>query len=195
MTNLSYFSQLNPQVKITDIPLNQKFLADLSSENCLWFQEILKALNETQKAEGLEDGSWSEEVFLKANFTLERKHHQEFNDHILLEGQFETCYYMPCIKCLAPSKQEGIFEFKAIFLPESMAKLPDYADIDCLFLNEAEYEIYFQEKKRMSLSNFFAEQLNLTNPPYPLHTEECKGLCLTCGADLNYETCPHCLES
>lgn len=70
--------------------------------------------------------------------------------------------YYPCSRCLDPVKHEADYSLEEeLDLEDSVIHVDEFIN-DCLFINEP-YQIYCKE--------------------------DCKGLCPSCGVNLNHETC------
>lgn len=53
---------------------------------------------------------------------------------------------------------------------------------------------FIVEDGKVDLSGPLTDTIVLAIPPYPLHSPDCKGLCSTCGIDLNTQDCSHSQE-
>lgn len=56
-------------------------------------------------------------------------------------------------------------------------------------LDRSELEVEFYQGDAIEPLELIKEQLLLSVPMVPVHSEECKGLCAVCGADLNEQEC------
>jgi uncharacterized protein len=56
-------------------------------------------------------------------------------------------------------------------------------------LTEDDLDVYPYEGQNVDLEPLLREQLILSVPFAPVCSEECRGLCPSCGADRNLETC------
>lgn len=56
-------------------------------------------------------------------------------------------------------------------------------------LDRAELDVEFYQGEDIEPLDLIKEQLLLGVPMVPVHSEECKGLCTVCGADLNEKEC------
>lgn len=59
----------------------------------------------------------------------------------------------------------------------------------CLYLHEDPDDNYFIEEDLLDFQEVFRQKINLHIPIKPLCDNECKGLCSTCGTNLNINTC------
>ncbi len=94
------------------------------------------------------------------------------SDGLLATGTVEGAWEAPCRRCLKPVRGELRVEFQELFEAdpregESYRLGPDHIDLEPLA----------------------SEALTLSLPLAPLCTEDCRGLCSTCGADLNLGDC------
>ena len=98
---------------------------------------------------------------------------ERFSDKALVSGTLSFTIAADCSRCLKPAYKTVIVDFDEEFRPA--------------FCDEEDVFIY--EKDKLSLSSMI-DQLILTNMPYAIYCkDDCKGLCSTCGKDLNEGDC------
>lgn len=96
---------------------------------------------------------------------------------ILVQGEFEGFAQAECVRCLLEFSQklraafDELYAFDKRSITESGLLLPEDANID--------------------LEPLVREYLLIEFPISPLCSEDCKGLCLLCGQNLNEELCEH----
>jgi uncharacterized protein len=96
---------------------------------------------------------------------------------VMVQGDFQGSAKMECVRCLTEFIQplhaqfDELFAFNARSVTESGLIVPDDGNID--------------------LAPLVREYMLLEVPTRPMCQEDCKGLCIVCGADLNLETCEH----
>ena len=96
-------------------------------------------------------------------------------DALLLEGTAETTLELACDRCLKPFSQE-------LTLPVSMLLAEELED-------EENDEIVLLENGEADLDEIFTTALVLSMDAKHVCSEDCKGLCPTCGANLNDGPC------
>ena len=96
-------------------------------------------------------------------------------DALLLEGTAETTLELVCDRCLQPFAQ-------ALSLPVSTLLAEGLED-------EENDEIVLLENGHADLEELFTTALVLSMDAKHVCSEDCKGLCPTCGADLNNGPC------
>jgi uncharacterized metal-binding protein YceD (DUF177 family) len=101
---------------------------------------------------------------------------------VLVRGALEGGFFVECSRCIGPA--EVLIEEPALallYLPprRSTEEEPEEGDLDD----------YRHDGDVVDLEPAVREHLVLGIPMAPLCREDCKGLCLTCGADLNREPC------
>lgn len=98
---------------------------------------------------------------------------------IVAEGSADAVVRTPCVRCLC--------EFD----------LPVHADVEGFYVQpghdeqipeEQEYE-HISDDGKIDLEPAVVSSIVVALPFAPLHSAECKGICPTCGADLNMEEC------
>jgi len=98
-------------------------------------------------------------------------------------GNLRTLVSLPCAGCLEPYDLKIDSRFDIILFPVELVEMTNAS------LSSDEMEYIFFEGDRIDLAKILMEQVNLFIPYKPVCSPECKGLCPTCGANLNYESC------
>ncbi len=96
------------------------------------------------------------------------------NDVLLLEGTLETSYSSECFRCLKPLKNTMKLKIIESFVSSDNAEQSD---------------MYVFEGKTIDLSKAIYDNIILNLPMKQLCSEECKGFCSICGANLNEVQC------
>lgn len=182
-------TKMNSTIKITKLPMDQEESYKLNAEN-EWIQQITDELKE-KTFEHDPDGEEKWPTNVKIELDLTRKHNHIYRDHLLVNGHVKGGYQTHCIKCLEPIKRGFNHKFTACFIPQTFEKTPEYEDATHIYANDSEYELYFYSKGIIDIKELCHEHVFLTVDYFPLHAEDCKGLCHTCGINLNIETCNH----
>lgn len=94
-------------------------------------------------------------------------------------GSIEGDVALPCRRCLGDTSGHVSEETHLIFAEAGSEDLEDDPDVYLLDDRKAE----------LDLRPALREQWLLHVPGYALCREDCKGLCATCGTDLNVESC------
>lgn len=94
---------------------------------------------------------------------------------LVLEGSADTTLELVCDRCLKPFRQE-------LRLPVSTLLAETLED-------EENDEIVLLEDGAVDLDEVFTTALVLSMDSKHVCSEDCKGLCATCGADLNQGPC------
>lgn len=96
---------------------------------------------------------------------------------LIVQGKFSADAALECVRCLKGFVRPLEWEFTELYAfnqksaSEAGLLLPDDAHID--------------------LAPLLREYALLEVPINPLHTPDCKGLCIECGQDLNVRDCGH----
>jgi uncharacterized protein len=155
-------------------------------------QIYVKSIPETGKEVGLQLGKewfdrWREEdpglEFNQANIrggVNLAKHGQD----ILIRGHLEGRLALACSRCLEPFDAQVASEFDLLLVPAPQSEAPDKEELSA---QELDLDVYSGET--VDLEALVREQIILLVPLKPLCQEGCRGLCPTCGANLNRETC------
>jgi uncharacterized protein len=114
---------------------------------------------------------------------------------VLLTVQAKPQLSAECVRCLAPVSLDVAVEFELTLVPEDEYESePDPARDDAKVATAgsfgaegADEEVY--RGKEIDLDPILREQVVLALPGYPVCRESCKGLCSSCGANLNEREC------
>jgi uncharacterized protein len=104
-----------------------------------------------------------------------------------VEGNFSFRAEMVCTRCLAvfPHEREKLFALRFFPTRENIPLGDDEQEVDRSLLDVA----YYQLEDGIDLQQIAEEQLNLCLSMKILCREDCKGLCATCGVNLNQGSC------
>jgi uncharacterized protein len=106
-------------------------------------------------------------------------------DEIVLKGQMRAEVELLCDRCLRPVAAPLEVEFEESFV-SSAADDPLGEEKE---LGREDLHIAFYEGDAIDIDELVREQILLALPTRFVCREDCKGLCPTCGADLNEESC------
>ena len=90
---------------------------------------------------------------------------------VFVQGQVEAPIHLTCNRCLTEWDEELVIEMKQLFARD---------------LSEDAYAI---EDQSIDLENPIRDEVFLVLPLVSLCQQDCRGLCATCGADLNTAPC------
>jgi uncharacterized protein len=103
---------------------------------------------------------------------------------IRVRGRIAAGFELTCARCLEPVSQELDREFELLYRPLGVD-----AGRDEISVTEAEAEIGYYQGEGLLLEDVLREQVLLALPLKVTCREDCKGLCLHCGKNLNQEQC------
>jgi len=107
------------------------------------------------------------------------------HEQIRLQGTINATVEVACDRCASPVIVPVNADFDVTYIAaESLEVEPEATE-----LQEAELSYATYEGDYLEIDDLAREQLLLALPTRQLCREDCKGLCLTCGADLNTGTC------
>ncbi len=102
-------------------------------------------------------------------------------DEVFLRGTIKAGLEVACDRCLTASPFPVDIKFDAAFTPSSVSvESPENAE-----LQADDLLVSFYEGDAIDVDELVREQILLSLPTRMLCKEECKGLCLDCGANLN----------
>ncbi|MCY1079846.1 YceD family protein [Archangium lansingense] len=120
---------------------------------------------------------------------------------VLLEGKFTSRVVAECKRCLTESKLELPVSFTLNLVPESLARGGGLLDEEeqeekdkglgesggSFALDDADAEVF--DGKVIDLEPIVREQVLLALPMNAVCREDCSGLCMQCGQNLNEKQC------
>ncbi len=103
---------------------------------------------------------------------------------IHISGKVQSAPRLECSRCLTRFSYPMESEFSLDTSPVAeIDKAPEHE------LTGGELETEFYEGDEIEPLEIIKEQLLISMPMVPLHTPDCRGLCQSCGADLNKGNC------
>jgi len=105
---------------------------------------------------------------------------------VLAEGSFEAEGEAPCDRCSDPVPVRFGKEFQTVLLPPGRQAPEGTGPVE---LHADELDVGYYDGKGIEVNDVFWEQVALEIPLKVICSEECKGICPTCGANRNRESC------
>jgi len=106
-------------------------------------------------------------------------------DEVRLRGEIRTEVELLCDRCLTPERAPLAVEFDTSFIPrEAEAVKAENVELLADDLGTSAYD-----GEAVDLDELVREQILLALPSRRLCKEDCKGLCPSCGTDLNAGGC------
>ena len=156
-------------------------------KNCIWVSDLLEELEENLD----DDEKTPDYRAMKVDLKIKRKDIPQFGEGLIIRGKFQGKFHAPCIKCLTPTPETVKGSFEAVYIADKFEKSEEFEETLSVWADNSELEVYFHERGKCSIKKIVHECIYLNINPYPLHAEECKGLCSVCGSDLNHVDCGH----
>ena len=129
------------------------------------------------RAEGGEDFRIAAPVSLAFDIFKEKQHFQ-------LTGRVQTTLELACSRCLEAFALPVEASFDLRYQPHS-----DHIGEGEREIEEDDLTTAFYENDEIDLGQLMREQFYLSVPMKPLCRDDCKGLCASCGTNLNRGTC------
>ena len=107
------------------------------------------------------------------------------DDKVRFRGNLRTNVEALCDRCLQPLTVPLEVDFETQYAPAGAEAVTE--EVAELQADDLDFAVY--EGDSIDMDELVREQVLLTLPMRLLCREDCKGLCPTCGADLNRETC------
>jgi uncharacterized protein len=120
----------------------------------------------------------------QADLIIEHRGAHEFVNDIRLRAAFSANFEVLCARCVEPVPVPLSGDFDLIFRPsDADAESGERA------ITVDETEIGYYEESGLLLEDVVREQVLLSLPGRTLCTPDCKGLCPSCGQNLNSASC------
>jgi len=107
-------------------------------------------------------------------------------DNVFVRGKLVGWFVVACSRCLGDVVVSPNEQLAVTFLPKEKVPEDDDEDVE---VAEDDEDLFPYEGEHVDLEPLLREQLLLAVPFSPLCSDDCKGLCATCGADLNVSPC------
>jgi uncharacterized protein len=107
-------------------------------------------------------------------------------DEIRIAGALDAAVEANCSRCLEPARFEVSRPFDLYFRERDEHMFDEDQEVE---LAEDDTSTAFFTGTQLAIGDVLREQLLLALPMKVLCTPECKGLCPTCGTNLNLNTC------
>jgi len=105
---------------------------------------------------------------------------------VLVQSDFFLELTTDCSTCLEDFRLEVPVAFSLTLRPRPAGQDPMPADLE---LRSEDLEEFFFDGEEIDLEGILREQILLALPMYPRCSENCRGLCPVCGANLNKGEC------
>jgi DUF177 domain-containing protein len=162
------------KIPVDEIPQSPKEIS---------FSENIEALNE------LYHGGKNPEFGFPPVLEVDLAYYKSGSD-IFFDGNFRGEFKGYCGRCLEYYSFTLDRAFAFVLSPK-----PAVPERGAEELHTGELGLSYYSTEEIDLAPLIAEQVMLALPTRPLCSEECRGLCEKCGANLNRETCDCSTES
>jgi len=110
-------------------------------------------------------------------------------DGVLVQGELSTQVCMPCSRCL-----DLVTMTLGVPLEETFAPTVDVITGQSQRPEEDDQALWIDEHHLLDLSEVLRQEVLVVLPLHVLCRENCRGLCPTCGQNLNESTCDCAVE-
>ncbi|MBV9183452.1 MAG: DUF177 domain-containing protein [Acidobacteria bacterium] len=117
---------------------------------------------------------------------LVQEHHgkHELINDIRIRGEFSITVELSCARCLEAIGREVTKKFDLLYRPQGAD-----GGREELSVTAAEAEVGYYQGGGLLLEDVLREQILLALPLKAICREDCRGLCVHCGRNLNLEQC------
>ena len=109
---------------------------------------------------------------------------------VRIAGSLKTIIELSCSRCLEPARQETNKSFDLFFRQRDELMFDEDAEIE---LTDKDTRTAFFTGTKLAIGDILREQVLLALPMKALCGVDCKGLCPSCGTNLNFGSC-NCLK-
>lgn len=120
----------------------------------------------------------------RAELIVEHRGRKENIDDIRVVGKLDATMEVSCARCLDLVTHKVNWAFDLLYRPLGVDRRAEEVAI-----SEADTEIGYYEGDGLLLEDVLREQVLLATPVKTICREDCKGLCPSCGRNLNQEQC------
>lgn len=111
------------------------------------------------------------------------------SDGLLVQGDMDAKVLLECSRCLESFTTPVDARLEEQYLPTIDVETGAPMRREEFDENDQAFEI--DQNHMMDLTEPVRQALLVALPMKPLHSEDCKGICLQCGANLNHTDCGH----
>jgi len=133
-------------------------------------------IEEPAREVGLPDADWPGTI--RADLRVEKS-----GVRVTVRGRVTSSARLECVRCLRAFDLEVSSEITVFAEQSSASKRAEQQEL------ERDHFMMFHDGRRLDLCDSVRESLLLELPMTPRCREDCPGLCLKCGADLNDGPC------
>jgi len=108
----------------------------------------------------------------------------KFGDKVIVRGEASSEVSLACSRCLVNFSFPVKVDFDVEYVPER-----EFTKIEEHELTKGELDITFYRDDEIDIDELLREQILLAIPMKPLCSADCKGLCPSCGKNLNEDKC------
>ena len=112
----------------------------------------------------------------------------KIRDFVEVEGTVDTRVQLTCGRCLESFTMVVTNEFALTYVRQG-PDLTEQSEPEDVELKAEDFGLIYFQGETIDLQEGIQEQVVMAFPIRPLCAEECKGLCQTCGANLNLGDC------
>lgn len=175
--------KLNAIIKMNDFTdVEDDYEIEIDQE---WFKEILTLMETEVQTEPMPEHKGD----LYAHLHIKKLKNSAYKDHLVIKGRITSAYTGNCVRCLRNTDGEFDADFSAVYLHNHFEDSDEFKETTHIFCDGQEMELCFHNKGDIDLKELLYDQAFMNLDHLPLHDEECKGLCQSCGIDFNEDSC------
>jgi hypothetical protein len=121
--------------------------------------------------EEINEGHENEEKENSPSFTfsgeISKDHDSKVGDYLLLTGDIKCSYFDTCVKTGDQLLETLKLSVHAAIVDDEESKKYNFDEVDTIYLENAEYDLFLTEGHSFNLKNILSEYVYLNRDPYP----------------------------
>lgn len=105
-------------------------------------------------------------------------------ESVFISGNINADIIVQCSRCLKEFSSDIDIGVNVTCMPEDKAEMDDKRE-----LSVEEFDISYYSSDAIDIDSLISEHISVSMPIKPLCSDECKGLCIQCGTNLNERQC------
>ncbi len=180
---------INGYLKIDKLAYDKPLELQVIHGDSEWSDKILNDLILENNQNSEEEKNREKDILI--TIAIEKKHSAQLDDFVIVSGEVKVLYPAECVRCLDSTSQNVSCLFNTCFIKNSFENSPEYKDSTNIYINSQDWDLHFYESNQINIKSVILEEIYVNKNHFPLHSENCKGLCPICGENLNKSVCKH----
>lgn len=137
------------------------------------------------EVQGIEGLASQQDFLVKENLTAYCSLKRKGEAMVEMQGHLKACLSLLCDRCLVAYDVDVDTKFQMLFKTVS-SEFKHLEELEC---HVEDLDIVILDEPVVDLDDVLRQQLYLALPQKSLCSEQCRGMCVQCGVDLNFVEC------